>query len=267
MTTKDSMNKYGLLGRNANQMTIILNRIERQLGLSVLPLPEGLRKDDWAGIIMEDTIPQWSQFFPYKVTEIITPEDYKDGWFLIDRNLPEGSVILGIGDIDWQAYKADSRYEKFGILRYAIDIYSKEYALDDIALTATGTDMMSLFGAGLSVYLEWEFPNKARLVSVNGTKISRFRPFPLTIYLQHPGVHTIPATMMESFMKLAKADVATAIYQVLKYYDNMDFAMGSLALQLDTLQDWASRRDDIIRELDEAHVSTANDAYPLIMTV
>ena len=55
--------------------------------------------------------------------------------------------------------------------------------------------------------------------------------------------------------------------QVLKYYDNMDFAMGSLALQLDTLQDWASRRDDIIRELDEAHVSTANDAYPLIMTV
>ena len=37
-------NKYGMVGHNNNQMTIILNRIERQLGLSVLPLPDGLKK-------------------------------------------------------------------------------------------------------------------------------------------------------------------------------------------------------------------------------
>ena len=55
-------NKYGMVGHNNNQMTIILNRIERQLGLSVLPLPDGLKKDDWARIIIEDTIPVFSQY-------------------------------------------------------------------------------------------------------------------------------------------------------------------------------------------------------------
>ena len=36
---RDNMNKYGMLGKNNNQMTVLLNRIERQLGLSVMPLP------------------------------------------------------------------------------------------------------------------------------------------------------------------------------------------------------------------------------------
>ena len=36
---------------------------------------------------------------------------------------------------------------------------------------------------------------------------------------------------------------------------------------LDKLQDEANKRDDIIRELEEAHTSTANEYQPCIMTV
>lgn len=266
MNTKDSMNKYGLLGRNNNQMTILLNRIERQLGLSVMPLPDGLKKDDWAGIIMEDTIPVFSQYFPYKLCEIITPDMKKGEWCYIDQNLPEGTRILGVKDLDWNAYKSDWTYDKYGINTLSQDyMASREFILDDVALTAAGADLVSLFDLG--IYIEFEMPNKIKLVTVNGAPVSQFRPFPLIILIEHPGLYTISPTMMEQFTKLAKSDVALAIYNVLKYYDDFDSAYGSLQLKLDVLQDWANRRDDIIRELDEAHNTTANENAPMIMTV
>ena len=261
---RDSLTKYGMTGKHS-QMTILLNRIERQLGLSVLPLPEGLRKDDWASIIMEDTIPVFSIYFPHAMMDIITPDQQKDGFFFIDQHVPEGCRILGVKDIDWQAYKADSRFDRYGINISAQDWVSHTYALDDVALTVVGTDMMSLFDLG--IYPVFEKPNKIRLESVNGTWVSQFRPFPLQIFIEHPSIMTISPTMMETFTRLAKADISTAIYNVLKYYDRTENQYMNLELQLDTLQNWASMRDDIIKELDEAHMTTANENQQLIMTV
>ena len=130
---KEGLNKYGYLGRTNNQMTILLNRIDRQLGLSVLPLPDSLQKDSWANIIVEDTIPVFSAYIPHTITEVIYPEDFKDGWYHIDRNLPEGTRILGVGDIDWQSFSAGQRFEKFGIVRYAMDYINYSNAIDDIS--------------------------------------------------------------------------------------------------------------------------------------
>lgn len=265
---KEGLNKYGYLGRTNNQMTILLNRIQRQLGLSVLPLPDGLKKDDWANIIVEDTIPVFSAYIPHTITEVIYPEDEKDGWFYIDRNLPEGTRILGVGDIDWASFSAGQRFEKFGIVRYAMDYLNYSNAIDDISVQIGGTDFLSLFSSGLGVYVEWEDPNKIRLVSVSGNLISKFRPFPLKIYIEHaPSLQTISPTTFEIFTRLARADVATAIYQVLKYYDNMDTVYSSLQLQLDTVQSASAERQDIIRELEAAAVTTSNANMTLIMTV
>ena len=78
---------------------------------------------------------------------------------------------------------------------------------------------------------------------------------------------TIPPTQMETFEQLAIADVATAIYNVLKYYDGMDTVYANLDLKLDTLQEWYNKREDIVRELDEAHNTTANTYGSMIFTV
>ena len=264
---QDNMNKYGLIGRNANQMTLLVNKIERRLGASVLPLPDNLNKDAWPNIIMEDSITTFSRYFPYCVTVLVRPNPNKDGWQFIDQELPEGSIILGIRDISWESYRTDPRLDRYGMSVYSQDFLSREYAIDDIALTATGSDLMSLFSAGLGVYIEYEYPNKIKLTSVNGFPISAQRPFPVKILIQHPGLWTISPTMMEHFEKLATSDVAVAIWNVLKYYDNMDTAYATLALQLDTIQDWANKHDDIVRELEEAHTTTANEYQPIIMTV
>lgn len=252
--------------RITNQMSTLLNRIERRLGLSVIPLPEGLKKDNWGDIIAEDTIPVYSQYFPYQIQTIVEPAQLcqKDGWLFIDQNVPEGSKILGVKDVDFGAYRADPRFSSFGTYVSTVD-YMTSYSLDDYGLAVAGADMLSLFNLG--IYVEFQEPNKIRLVSVNGHPINYFRAFPLLIYVQHPGIWTIPGTQFEAFTKLAIADVATAIYNVLKYYDGMDTVYANLDLKLDTLQEWYNKREDIVRELDEAHNTTANTYGSMIFTV
>lgn len=252
--------------RGGNEMTSLLNKIERRLGLSLLPLPENINKDTWHTIIEEDTLPTFSRYFPYKITVVIDNTCEKDGYYFIDKDLPEGTKILGVKDVDWQAYRCDPRYDRYGINFSTYDFISRDYGIDDVALSQTSADFMSLFNLG--IYIEFEYPNKIKLVSVNGSPVSRYRPFPLQVYIQHPAnLMTISPTMMETFERLAICDVASFIYNQLKYYDGTDTVYANLDLKLDEIRNWAEKRDDLVRELDEAHVSTSNEFTNLIMTV
>lgn len=261
----DDRNRYGFINRNNNDMTTLLNRIQRKLIPRFVPLPEGLRKDDWPQIIYEETIPTFSLYIPYSVTEIITPDMRKDGFFFIDQHLPEGSKILGIVDIDWQSYKSDMRFDKFGVNINAQTWMTKQYALDDVAMTAVGTDMISLFNLG--IYPIFKEPNKIRLENVSGTEVSLYRPFPLKILLEHPGLHTISRTMMDTFTELAMADIAIPILNELRYYDNFDTQFATLNLVLTQLEEAAGARPEIINKLKEASVSASNSEIPLLMTI
>ena len=252
-----------IMNRNPNQMTLLLNKIERRLGLLVLNLPENISKDTWHTIIEEDTIPTFSRYFPYKLTVIIDNTCEKDGFFFIDRDLPEGCKILGVKDVDWQAYRVDPRFDRYGI---NYDFISRDYGIDDVAFSQTSADFLSLFNLG--IYIEFEYPNKIKLVSVNGSPVSRYRPFPLQVFIEHPSnLMTISPTMMESFEQLAQADIATFLYQQLKNIDQQDTVYMQLDLKLDTLQEWMNKREEIVRQLEEAHTTTSNEHQPLIMTV
>lgn len=250
----------------ANQMTKLLNKIERRLGMSVINLPDKLSKDNWHTVIEEDTISTFSRYFPYSITVIIDNTCEKDGFYFIDKDLPEGTKILGVKDVDWQSYRVDPRFDRYGINFSTYDFISRDYGIDDVAFSQVAADYMSLFNLG--IYIEYLPPNKIRLVSVNGSPVSRYRPFPLKIFIEHPSnLMTISPTMMESFEQLAQADIATFLYQNLKYYDNQETVFMQLDLKLETLVEWANKRDDIVRQLDEAHTTTANEWQSLIMTV
>ena len=251
---------------SGNKMTQLLNKIERRLGLKIIHLPEELAKDTWHEIIEEDTIPTFSRYFPHKIVTIIDNKCHKDGYYFIDKDLPEGTKIIGVKDIDWQAYKCDPRFDRQGINFGTYDFISRDYSVDDVALSQVAADYLSLFNLG--IYIEFEYPNKIKLVSVNGSPVSRYRPFPLAVYVEHqPSLMTISPTMMETFEKLAQADVAVFLYQQLKYFDGIDTVYANLDLKLDTLQEWANKREEIVQQLEEAHTSTANEWQSMIMTV
>ena len=73
--------------------------------------------------------------------------------------------------------------------------------------------------------------------------------------------------MMETFEKLAFSDIANYLYQNLKYVDELETAYVTIRLYLDTLKEWADKRDSIVEELDVAHVSASSDTTPYIFTV
>lgn len=250
----------------ANRLTNLLNKIERRLGLTVLPLPDSLSKDVWESIIKEDTLPTFSRYFPYRHRTLIDNECEKDGYFFIDRDLPEGTEILGVKDIAWEAYRADPGLGRQGLNYGTWDFIAGEYGVEDIAFTQMRADYISLFNLG--IYIDFMAPNKIKLVSVNGSEVSKYRPFPIDVYVVHPiNLMTISPTMMEIFEQLAMADIATFLYQNLKYYDGTDTVFANIDLKLDTLLEWANKRQEIVEKLDNEHVSTANEEQSMIITV
>ena len=249
-----------------NDMTRLVKKIQRRLGMEVMTLPTELQIDNWHTIIEEDTIPTFSRYFPYGMTIIVDHTCFKDGWYYIDNYLPAGTKILGVKDLAFDMYRNDPRFDRYGINFSTYDFISRDYAIDDVALQQVGADFRSLFNLG--IYIETEPPNKVRLVSVNGSQVSKFRNYPLKIYVEHTkDLHTISLTMMETFEKLAQSDIALWLFQHLKYYDNFETTFSNLDLKLATLEEWANKRDDIVKELQEAYVSAANEYENLILTV
>jgi hypothetical protein len=243
---------------HANRMSKLLGKIERRLGTMMLNLPDSIGKDYWPTIIQDDSIPVFSRFFPYRVMAVIDNTCEKDGYFFIDKDLPTGSVILGAEDVDWNAYRCNNGYDRYNFL--------STYGADEVALTQVSADYMSLFNMG--IYIDFIPPNKIKLVTVNGSMVTRFRSFPLWVLIEHPiNLMTISPTMMNVFEDLCTADVAAFLYEQLKHFDDTETTYMTISLKLETIQNWASKREEIIRSLDEAHTTTANENQILIMTV
>ena len=241
----------------ANKMTALLDKIERRLGTKPLNLPDYLQKDKWAEeVIANETLDTFSRYFPNAVNiRLDKSMRTKDGYYLIDEPFGDNVEILGIRDINWQQFSQTTtrRHDAYG--------------MDDIALLQARADQMSLFNN--NIFVDFEAPNKVRFVTVTGSDVTMTMDnVPITVLVKHAlNLKTIPPTMMETFEKLAEADVARFLYENLKYYDGLETVHATIDLKMSDLENKASTRDDIVEKLDEAHVSAANKYQPLIFAV
>lgn len=253
----------------ANKMTALLDKIERRLGTKPLNLPDYLQKDKWAEeVIANETLDTFSRYFPNAVNiRLDKSMRTKDGYYLIDEPFGENVEILGIRDINWQQFSQTTtrRHDAYGYGYY--DFLANNYGMDDIALLQARADQMSLFNN--NIFVDFEAPNRVRFVTVTGSDITMTMDnVPVTVLVKHAlNLKTIPPTMMETFEKLAEADVARFLYENLKYYDGLETVHATIDLKMSDLENKASTRDDIVEKLDEAHVSAANKYQPLIFAV
>lgn len=251
----------------SNKMTELLDKIERRLGTKPINLPPDIAKSTWVKeVIIPDTLSTFSRFFPHKFPYVVdTKKDKKDGYYFIDEDKIGNIEILGIRDINWQAFSHNynsqiSGYGTFGIM-------GGQYSLDDIGLVQMGADHMSLFNNG--IFIEWESPNKIKLVSTAGLDIARsMTSFTIDLFLKHPdNLMTIAPTKMEIFEDLARADVAMYLYQYLKFYDGLETVYANIDLKMDEWQTQMNRRDDIVQQLKDGYVSMANDNQPAMFCI
>lgn len=249
----------------ANKMSALLDKIERRLGTRPLNLPEHLRKENWVKVIEEDTLPTFSRYFPDKIKTFVDGRNYKNGYYYIDEHVTENYEILGVRDLDWKSFARDGAAQQT-IWGY-YDIIGSGYGLDDVALLTMRADCTSLFNNGIyPVYIK---PNMIRLETVSGIRYDRVQMgFPIELYVQHlPNLMTISPTQMETFEQLAIADVATFLYNELKYFQDLETVFATVNIRLENLEEKANRRDDIVEKLENSYVTAANKNMPIMFTV
>lgn len=253
----------------SNNMTKLLNKIERRLGTRVLNLPDNLKKDSWATVVEEETLDTFSRFFPYKMTMPINDDTckIKNGYYLLNEDLFNGIEIIGVRDITWSEFGSDSTIGTQSSAYGMFDIFTNPYGLEDIALMQVRSDQLSLFNNG--IYIEFEPPNRIALKNCINTNLNTsFKNFKVDVLLKHSSnLNTISPTKMETFEALAKSDIATYLYNELKYFDNLETVFASTDLKIGDLQTVAQEREMIIAKLEEGYVSASNDNQPIIFTV
>lgn len=253
----------------SNNMTKLINRIERRLGTRALNLPEHLQKDKWAEVIIDESLLTFSRYFPHKIKFKFNKDTCvkKDGYYLIDEDKFPGIEILGVRDIVWDEFGgsafSSSLSQPYGIY----DMFAYNQNIGDIALMQMASNQMSLFNNG--IYVDFEYPNKISLKScTNINLINSIQEFTVDLLIKHSdNLNTIAPTKMEIFEDLVKADIAVFLYQELKYYNGLDTIYGNIDLKLEELEHQASKREEIINTLKESYVSASNENQPLMFTV
>nr|DAG94172.1 MAG TPA: hypothetical protein [Herelleviridae sp.] len=259
----------------ANDMSNLLTKIERRLGLTILipRLPKELAKDKWADIIMQDTIVTWSRYYP-NAFPIVVNDDTCDKkkengttWYYIKDEVLQGCKLLGLKDIDWMDMTTNNASlggTSLGGGYYYPNMGCIGSTFESILSLQTAADMNSLYNRGL--YIDFQYPNRFAIKGMGNTNYD-LKSFVVILLVEHCSLSTISPTVMETFESLAQTDVARFLYMNLRYLDNLETIYLNIDLKLSELQEEANKRDEIINTIKESYVSTSNDNIPYIMTV
>ena len=251
-----------------NRMTNLINKIERRLGTKPLNLPDDLKKEKWpTEVISQDTLDTFSRFFPNSFMINIDCTKRKGEYCLIDDEICESMEILGIRDIDWKTFSMDSPTMQLGSNYGYYDLMTSAWDVEDAVQAQMVADHTSLFNNG--IYIDFKPPNMVKFGSVMGLDLTKgFRVVPLTLLIKHaPNLMTIYPTKMETFERLATADVATYLFQYLKHYDGLETVFANVDLKLSYIENEANKRDDVVQKLEESYVSASNENQPIMFTV
>ena len=259
----------------ANDMTQLITKIERRLGLTPLVqhLPEFCSKEKWAEVIMEDTITTFSRYFPNKfpfvVDETTCDKKEENGvvYYYIKDEILKGTKLLGLLDVDWTdntTKNASLGANSIGGGYYYPSFGCIESTFNSVLSLQMQADVNSLYNRGL--FIDFQYPNRFSVKGLGNTNYD-LKSFVVNLLVEHCSLSTISPTKMETFEALAQADVAKFLYMNLRYYDGFETAYVNIDLKLSELNDEAGKRENIIDDIKNSYVSTSNDNIPYIWTV
>ena len=264
------------MSANANDMTRLVNKIERRLGLiPITPhLPKEFSKEQWAENIKEDVLPVFSRFFHNKIPYICNDDTVtqKDGWYYLRDDIIGNNRVLGVTDIDWTSMGKDNlslaNLASYGYPEtFGYSYYGMSSVLSDQAMgLALNANMNSLFQAANTIYVETDDgnPNRFRITSISGHDY-KLRTFVINVLIEHKDLITISPTKMNVFESLALAYIADFLYKNLQHYDGLETVYATIDLKISELSNEGSTYDQIIEKLEQSYVSASNINQPLLV--
>ena len=252
----------------ANEMTRLLNKIEHRLGTNQLNLPESMGKDVWAReVICNETLDTFSRYLPNKIPYVLGPENnVGNGTYLIDETVCESVTIIGAGDIDWHAWSHHYPGLLYGGVN-SYDMMTSGVDFETFADVQMMADHVSAFSNG--IYVDYLPPNRIKLnIVIASSFLTNYQRIPIKLFVKHAdNLKTIYPTQMETFERLATADVATFLFEQLKMYDQLETVFANVDLKLSSLEEKARDRQTVVELMEQNYVSAANRNQPVMLTI
>lgn len=235
-------------------MSQLLTRLKRKLGLLVLATPIENLDQSITDIIYDTTIPVFSKYAPIKqkitldldyLKELKSTAEYKE-YLLPDY----GRKIIYVEDM----YPDSSKYTGLGYHSIAYPSVGMDAIHSLMISNASGNLLSSMMPA---LTFEFQDPNIIRIFNCHvSTAIV------VSIAFEHDkNLTSIPISQEESFFKLALLDVKDGLYPTMKYYNELQTAHGNINLRIDDWQNAEAERNDLLEKWDDVYHLDAKTIY------
>ena len=235
-------------------LSTLVTRIKLELGIYSIALPIENPDQFITDIIQNITLRTFSTYCPYVETYRFDLTDLKR----LEKHA------------NWETYLLPDIFVEREIMQ-VIDVRYDEADISGIGYWGGGIPILhgnminqailSNAGLGLSrqtvpkLLFHYYPPRKVQLFNVLCSSQLVFE-----IGLMHDkNLNSITTTMEESFHDLAELDVKDALYQMMKHYNEIQTAYGTIQMKLEDWQNAAQERKDLINAWDESYLLDAVD--------
>jgi hypothetical protein len=206
--------------------TDTLRHIERKLGASFQRLE--LDQDEIMDTVISETLPTFSNYFPYHHRHIVVPERDQ----VVDR---------------YGVYYLKTDFDVLGISKISIDGGNVMGAIPRAQINTNpfdmkiSSDMLSAIENPLT--FNYEAPDKLEIFP----KGLITNVILVEMKVVHPShLRTIPLNMREQFLKLALYDVQDSLHKIRRHFENMNTTFMNIELFLQDLEEASTKREDLL---------------------
>ena len=239
----------------------LLTRLKQRLGIYSIKLPVDdvqLYKD----VILDNTLPVFNDYFPYRRTMIADLNELR----VVDRYTPDDSALISNEYQIPNLFPYQNIMYMIGIAPYieynGMMMTSSYETIDSYQVLATGQTLANLASTMIPPQT-WQFepPNRFRIFN----QVLYNNKVWLEIAWEHsPELFTIPLDLREAFFKLAYLDMKIYLWSNLKYWSQMQTAIGTLDLKIDNYEGAEGDRDTLLEQWDDNYHL---DALPAILYI
>jgi hypothetical protein len=232
----------------------LLTTIKMDLGIIGMKLPLENPDEAFMDVIKLKTLKTFSQFFPviervqYDLSKDlqITKSDYTESIYILPNKYPDREIVYV------RSISPRNHFTGNGYISPAYDM-----ALDSfygLMLTQANADLVSV--AAPPITFKFQAPNQLYIYNL----ATSWGLVDIDIAFEHANnLSTIPFTSWESFTELARADIKIFLYNLMKMYNDIDTAFGTIQLHIDDWSNAESDRKEIIEKWrDTYHLDKPN---------
>jgi hypothetical protein len=217
----------------------LLRHIKRKLGASHKPLP--MDDEEILDTVYQETLYTFSNYFPYmhniQTDGVKNKVPGEAGVYFLET---DGLEIIGVAKF-LRGYDFYSGH------------YHPQYAPKDFFEGQMYADLRS----AVAVPDTFKFipPNRVEIFP----KYTSTHEMMFVVKCVHPEhLGTIPVSLREQFFRLAELDVKISLYQILKMYDQVNTAFGTIELKIDDLEQAEDLRRELLELWDTQYMKEAN---------